>query len=87
MGSVLKGNRYRLVDNRSFDLPLPLKYVLLKEDTEIAEYEVLQDESVSCRIITKFKEDMITPVHRPLTISDVYYFLSSRIFQDNTPFT
>ena len=87
MGSVLKGNRYRLVDNRSFELPLPLKYVLLKEDAEIAEYEVLEDESVSCRIITKYKEDMLTPLRRPLGISDIHYFFSCRVFQDKTPFT
>ncbi|MDE7229379.1 MAG: hypothetical protein K2N56_02760 [Oscillospiraceae bacterium] len=87
MGSVLKGNRYRLVDNRSFDLPLSVKYVLLKEDNEIAEYEVVNNEKVSCRIITKYKENMITPIHRPLTIADIYYFFSTRVFQDKTPFT
>ncbi len=87
MGSVLKGNRYRLVDNRSFELPLPLKYELLKEDSPIAEYEISMDEKVSYRIITKYKEDMITPIYRPLDISDVYYFFSCRVFQDRTPFT
>ncbi len=87
MGSVLKGNRYRLVDNRSFELPLPIKYELLKEDDPIAEYEISKDEKVTCHILTKFKENMITPIYRPLTISDVYYFFSCRVFQDRTPFT
>ncbi len=87
MGSVLKGNRYRLVDNRAFDLPPSVKYVLLKEDNEIAEYEVVDNEKVSCRIITKYKENMITPIHRPLTIADIHYFMSARVFQDRTPFT
>jgi len=87
MGSVLKGNRYRLVDNRSFELPLPIRYELLKEDDPIAEYEISEDEKVTCHILTKFKENMITPIYRPLTISDVYYFFSCRVFQDRTPFT
>ena len=87
MGSVLKGNRYRLVDNRSFELPLPLKYELLKEDNPVAEYEISSDEKVTCRIITKYKEEMITPIYRPLDISDIYYFFSCRVFQDKTPFT
>ena len=87
MGSVLKGNSYRLVDNRSFELPLPLKYELLKEDSPIAVYEVSKDEKVTCRIITKYKENMITPIYRPLDISDIYYFFSCRVFQDRTPFT
>lgn len=87
MGSVLKCNRYRLVDNRSFDLPLPLKYELLKEDSPVAVYEVSEDEKVTCRIITKYKENMITPIYRPLDISDIYYFFSCRVFQDKTPFT
>ncbi len=87
MGNVLKGYRYRIVDNRSFELPLPIKYVLLKEDNEIAEYEVLKNENVNYKIITKFKENMITPIDRPLTISDIYYFFSCRVFQDKTPFT
>ena len=87
MGSVLKGNRYRLVDNSAFELPLSVKYVLFKEDIEIAEYEVVNNEKVSCKIITKYKENMITPIDRPLTISDIYYFFSTRVFQDRTPFT
>ena len=70
MRNVLKGHRYRIVDNRSFELPLPIKYVLLKEDVEVAEYEVSENEEVSYKIITKYKENMITPITRPLTISD-----------------
>ncbi|MCM1165946.1 MAG: hypothetical protein NC299_07805 [Lachnospiraceae bacterium] len=87
MGNVLKGNRYRMVDNRSFELPLPVKYELLKEDSTVAEYEISDDCKVSCRIITKYKEEMITPINRPLDISDIYYFFSCRVFQDKTPFT
>ena len=86
MGFVLKCNRYRLVDNRSFELPLPMKYVLLKEDSPVAEYDISADERVNCRILTKYKEEMLTPINRPLSISDIYFFLSSRVFQDNTPF-
>ena len=84
---IIKGNAYRLIDNKSFEIPLPLKYTLLKEDTEIAEYEISADESVSFHILTKYKENMITPINRPMTISDIYYFFSSRVFQDKTPFT
>ncbi|MGN0669483.1 MAG: hypothetical protein ACI4JZ_02940, partial [Oscillospiraceae bacterium] len=87
MGNVLKRNRYRLVDNHSFELPLPLKYELYKEDSPVAEYEISADHKVSFRIITKYKEEMLTPINRPLSISDIYFFLSSRAFQDNTPFT
>ena len=86
MGFVLKCNRYRLVDNRSFELPLPMKYVLFKENTPVAEYDISTDERVSCRILTKYKELMLTPINRPLAISDIYFFLSSRVFQENTPF-
>ena len=86
MGFVLKCNRYRLVDNRSFELPLPMKFVLFKEDNPVAEYDISADERVSCRILTKYKELMLTPINRPLAISDVYFFLSSRVFQENTPF-
>ncbi|MDE6728314.1 MAG: MucR family transcriptional regulator, partial [Oscillospiraceae bacterium] len=87
MGSVIKGHGYRLIDNRSFELPLPVKYELLKEDDLIALYEISPDEKVSYTIITKYKENMLTPINRPLEISDMYYFLSSRVFQNGTPFT
>ena len=87
MGSVIKGYGYRLVDNRSFEIPLPLRCVLMKEDNPVAEYEIAEDENVSVRILTKHKEDMLTPVYRRLDISDVYYFFSTRVFQDKTPFT
>ncbi len=87
MGNVLKSSRYRMISNRSFELPLPLKYELYREDEPVAEYEISADENVSCRIITRFKEEMLTPVHRSIGIADIYYFLSTRVFQDNTPFT
>ena len=87
MGNVLKRNRYRLVDNHSFELPLPMKFELYKEDSPVAEYEISADQKVSFRIITKYKEEMLTPINRPLSISDIYFFLSSRVFQDKTPFT
>ena len=86
MGNVLKRNRYRLVDNHSFELPLPMKFELYKEDKPVAEYEISADQRVSCRIITQFKEEMLTPINRPLSISDIYFFLSSRVFQEYTPF-
>ena len=87
MGSVIKGHGYRLIDNRSFDIPLPIKYELLKEDDLIALYEISADEKVSYDIITKYKERMLTPINRPLDISDMYFFFSSRVFQNGTPFT
>ncbi|MCH5204488.1 MAG: hypothetical protein J1F03_07050, partial [Oscillospiraceae bacterium] len=87
MGNVIKSSRYRMISNHSFELPLPLKYELFREDNPVAEYEVSSEEKVSCRILTKFKEEMLTPVQRPIVMSDIYYFLSTRVFQDNTPFT
>ena len=87
MGSVIKGYRYRFIDNRSFELPLPIKYELLKENDPVALYEVSADEKVSVRILTKYKENMITPIYRSLEIADIYYFFSSRVFQNGTPFT
>ena len=87
MGSVIKGYKYRLIDNRSFDMPLPIRYELLKEDELVAFYEVDSDESVTVRVLTKHKENMITPVHRSLEIADIYYLFSSRVFQNGTPFT
>ena len=87
MGTILKWNRYRLVDNHAFDMPLPLKFEIRKKDCAVAEYEISEDEKISCRILTKYKEDMLTTIRRPLTISDIYYLFSCRVFQDRTPFT
>jgi hypothetical protein len=87
MGSVLKSNRYRLVDNNAFDMPLPMKFEVLKKEVPVAEYEISEDESVSYRIVTKYKEDMLTNIRRPIDISDIYYLFSCRVFQDKTPFT
>ena len=87
MGSVLKGYRYRLIDNRSFEIPLPIKYEVLKEDDPVAAYEIGADEKVTVDILTKHKENLITPVNRSLDMSDIYFLFSSRVFQNGTPFT
>ena len=87
MGAILKSHRYRLVDNNDFELPLPLKFQVYKKDCPIAEYEISETEELTCRILTKYKEDMLTTVYRPIKLSDIYYLLSCRVFQNNTPFT
>lgn len=65
MEAVLKSYRYRLVDNHDFEMPLPLKFEILKKDCPIAEYEISENEEVSFRILTKYKEDMLTTVLSP----------------------
>ena len=87
MGAILKSHRYRLVDNNDFELPLPMKFQVYKKDCPIAEYEISETEELTCRILTKYKEDMLTTVYRPIKLSDIYYLLSCRVFQNNTPFT
>ena len=84
---VLKANRYRIVDNSAFEMPLPLKFTVWKCEAPICEYLVSEDEEVSYTIITRFKELMITTIHRSLDISDIYYLFSCRVFQDKTPYT
>ena len=87
MGNVIKAYRYRIVDNSAFEMPMPLKFTIWKADAPIAEYTISEDEQVTYRIITRYKELMITTTHRPLDISDIYYLFSCRVFQDRTPFT
>ena len=87
MGNVIKAYRYRIVDNSAFEMPLPMKFTVWKADAPVADYIISEDEQVSYTIITKFKELMITTIHRTLDISDIYYMFSCRVFQDRTPFT
>ena len=87
MGNVLKAYRYRIVDNSAFEMPLPMKFTVLKADAPVAVYTVSENEQVTYDIITRYKELMITTIHRPLNISDIYYLFSCRVFQDRTPFT
>ncbi len=85
--TVVKRNTYRLIDANSFELPLPFRFEVYKKDYHIADYEINEDGEIICNIITKYKEDMITTIHRPLTISDIHYLFSCRVFQDCTPYT
>ncbi|MGN1338816.1 MAG: hypothetical protein ACI4WS_00855 [Oscillospiraceae bacterium] len=85
--NILKANRYRLVDNSSFEMPLPLKFVVWKAEAPVCEYTVSDDGQISYRILTRYKELMLTTIHRQLDISDIYYLFSCRVFQDRTPFT
>ncbi|MBP1543043.1 MAG: hypothetical protein J6A16_03010, partial [Oscillospiraceae bacterium] len=87
MRSIVKANTYRLIDNHSFELPLPFRFELLKKNCPIAGYEISENEDVSYTILTKFKEDMLTTIQRPLTAADIFFFLSCRVFQDRTPYT
>ncbi len=84
---VVKYNTYRLIDTNSFELPLPFRFEILKKDFPVAEYEILDEDNVVCNIITRHKEDMITPIARPLSLSDIHYLFSCRVFQNFTPYT
>ncbi|MBP0984624.1 MAG: hypothetical protein J6A19_12945, partial [Oscillospiraceae bacterium] len=85
--NILKANRYRLVDNSAFEMPLPLKFTVWKAEAPVCEYLVSEEEQVTYDILTRYKELMITTIHRPLDITDIYYLFSCRVFQDRTPFT
>ena len=87
MGNVIKSYRYRIVDNSAFEMPLPVKFTIWKADAPVAEYIISEDEKVTYNIITRYKELMITTIHRSLDISDIYYLFSCRVFQNRTPFT
>ena len=86
MGNVIKSYRYRIVDNSAFEMPLPMKFTVWKADAPVADYLISEDEQVTYSVITRYKELMITTIHRPLDISDIYYMFSCRVFQDRTPF-
>ena len=87
MGNILKANRYRLVDNSAFEMPLPLSFSVMNKESVIADYTISEDENITVNIVTKFKEEMLTSVRRALSMSDIYYLFSCRSFQDKTPFT
>ena len=84
---IVKYNTYRLVDNNSFELPVPFRFEVMKKDITVAEYEIIDSENIICNIVTKHKEDMLTTVRRPLTVSDIHFLFSCRVFQDFTPYT
>ncbi|MBQ8195858.1 MAG: hypothetical protein IJZ47_10900, partial [Oscillospiraceae bacterium] len=84
---VVKYNTYRLIDNNSFELPLPFRFEMFKKDLPVAEYIINEEEDIICNVITKHKEDVLTPLRRPLSLSDIHYLFSCRVFQDRTPYT
>jgi len=84
---IVKYNTYRLVDNNSFELPVPFRFEVMKKDITVAEYEIIDSENIICNIVTKHKEDMLTTLRRPLTVSDIHFLFSCRVFQDFTPYT
>ena len=70
-----------------FDMPLPLEFELMHGNIIMTRYEIAEDMTVNYSFNPETSERFLTPLHRPLSIKDIYFLVVSRVFPDDTPVT
>lgn len=80
MSKIIRANTYKLVDDTPFELRLPVSFQLWLEDTALAEYKVSSDKKVQFKELCDEISLIPTNCCRALTIGDIYFLLSSRVF-------
>lgn len=83
---LIKKLTYIPISSEPFDMPIPIKLELHHANTLLCIYSVKADLAVDYSYNANTDIPLLTPPDKQLTLSDVYYLIRSRVFQDN-PFT
>ncbi|MCL2637648.1 MAG: hypothetical protein FWD48_04680 [Oscillospiraceae bacterium] len=84
---VIKSHTYNIINPEPFEIPYPLVFELLSGNTLLAEYTISDTGTVDYSFNPNAGEKILTSIRRPLTINDIYFLFTSRIFPDKTPYT
>jgi hypothetical protein len=84
---VIKSNTYNIINPEPFEIPYPLVFELLSGNTLLAEYTISDTGVVDYSFNPNAGEKILTSIRRPLSINDIYFLFTSRIFPDKTPYT
>ncbi len=80
---IIKARTYFPTSSEPFEIPLPLKMELHHANTLLCIYTVKTDLTVDYSYNANTDIPMPTPPEKYLTISDFYYILRSRVFQED----
>jgi len=84
---VIKYNTYNIINPEPFEIPFPTVFELLSGNTLLAEYTISDAGVVDYSFNPSASERILTSIRRPLSINDIYFLFTSRIFPDKTPYT
>jgi hypothetical protein len=84
---VIKSYTYNIINPEPFEIPYPLVFELLSGNTLLAEYTISETGVVDYSFNPNAGEKILTSIRRPLSINDIYFLFTSRIFPDKTPYT
>lgn len=79
---VIKANSYIPVSGEPFEMPLPVRLELYYSNILLCVYTISADKTVDFTYNINTDIPILTPVHRKLKISDIYFLIRSRIFPD-----
>ncbi|MCL2019565.1 MAG: hypothetical protein FWG70_07380 [Oscillospiraceae bacterium] len=84
---IIKFNTYNVINSEPFEIPFPIVFELLSGNTLLAEYTISDNGVVDYSFNPNTSEKILTSIRRPLSLNDIYFLFSSRIFPDKTPYT
>ncbi|MCL1832648.1 MAG: hypothetical protein FWG45_07065 [Oscillospiraceae bacterium] len=83
---IIKSFTYNVVDTEPFELSLPIEFELMHGNARLAAYKVHENEQVDYSFSASADKKILTSTSRPLTLNDIYFLFSSRVFSDKSPF-
>ncbi|MCL2694287.1 MAG: hypothetical protein FWE60_04190, partial [Oscillospiraceae bacterium] len=84
---IIKSHTYNIINPEPFEIPFPLVFELLSGNTLLVEYTISETGVVDYSFNPNTNEKILTSVRRALTLNDIFFLFTSRIFPDKTPYT
>ncbi|MCL2085972.1 MAG: hypothetical protein FWH05_00055 [Oscillospiraceae bacterium] len=84
---IIKSNSYNVINSEPFDIQLPCEFELWWGNTLLSQYRISEDGVVDYSFNPETDIKILTSTKRALSLNDIYYLISSRVFPDKTPFT
>ena len=82
--NIIKSNTYTLVNTNPFDMPLPLSFELWNSDVRLATYNINEYGEIEYTFNQDTDCKILTSTSRKLTMNDIYFLLSARVFSDKS---
>ena len=84
---IIKSNTYNIINPEPFEIPFPFTFELLSGNTLLVQYTISEESVVDYSFNPGANDKILTSTRRALTLNDIYFLFTSRIFPDKTPYT
>ncbi len=82
---LIKNYEYNPITPEPFEIPFPVYFELYYKDIQLATYRIADELWIDYTFDNTYGIPIITPEREPISIDDIYFLLTCRVFRKNYP--